>query len=247
MPIERRGRGRPRKSAAPPGLILDPLDVAGGPIIDAVAVEIDDAAIDDNMAAALDMLDDLEQPQAAPSRIVSLSQLATLLGKSRNIVRRWISEGMPVVQKPDNAIDGSGWQLDIAAVFSWREDQARAAGGGADGEISKDEAARRKLVAEAELAEFNLGRVRRETLLLGDVVSAVTDEYADVRARVRALPARLASRLAGAEQDEIFRILRAEIDECLSVLSYDARLARSAAAPAEQDDAVADEPGEEED
>ncbi len=125
------------------------------------------------------------------------------------------------------ADEGTGHQFDIAAIMAWREERARAAAGcDADELMDKEEAQRRKLAAEASMAEFNLARVRQETLLLGDVLHIVTSEYSEVRARLRSLPARLSQILAGSDAETLFRELRKEIDVVLNSLSYDAAVER---------------------
>ncbi|WP_165772280.1 terminase small subunit [Niveispirillum lacus] len=176
-------------------------------------------------------VDDCEADDGAVpgGRYVSLSQLAMMTGRSRNTIRAWIADGMPVHQRPDNAADGGGWQIDIAAVIAWREERARAAAGMDDDSLmDKEEAQRRKLSAEARMAEYQLARVRQETLMLADVVQIVSEEYSEVRARLRSLPARVSQTLAGADGETLFREMRKEIDVALEALGYDAAIQRQA-------------------
>lgn len=216
-PVPKRGRGRPRKDAAPQGLLLAAPVAADAAPADDVGIVLDNLAADDGDDAPVD---------GAISRYVNLSQLARLTGKSRNTIRQWIASGMPIHRRAA-ADEGTGHQFDIAAIIAWREERARAAAGcDADELMDKEEAQRRKLAAEASMAEFNLARVRQETLLLGDVLHIVTSEYSEVRARLRSLPARLSQILAGSDAETLFRELRKEIDVVLNSLSYDAAVER---------------------
>lgn len=183
-------------------------------------IRLDDLAVDDGEAA----------DNGAPvGRYVSVSQLAAMTGRSRNTIRNWIADGMPVHRRPDNATDGSGWQIDVAAVIAWREERARAAAGMDDDSLmDKEEAQRRKLSAEARMAEYQLARTRQETLMLSDVVQIVSEEYSEVRARLRALPARVSQTLAGADGETLFREMRREIDTVLEALGHDAAMQRQA-------------------
>lgn len=75
--------------------------------------------------------------------------------------------------------------------------------------VSLDEARTRKALAEAEMAEFELARVRRETLTVGDFDSALSRILDRLMARLRAIPVRLAHLgplVERAAEDEVERM-----------------------------------------
>lgn len=97
----------------------------------------------------------------------SLSRAAAILGVHRNTLSAWIEQGCPVVARADRS-RGVEWQISIPAVFDWRVTRAveDAVAGYQDehGAVSKDEADRRRAVANAITAEIGADQ------MLGGVV-----------------------------------------------------------------------------
>ncbi len=108
----------------------------------------------------------------------SLSKAAELLGVSRNTLGGWLSRGCPAVSKADR-VSGKEWRLSIPAIFEWRiktaVDDARGGFHGETGQISRDEADRRKAVAQAGLAEIEHDTARRSVILVADAEANMAD------------------------------------------------------------------------
>ena len=89
-------------------------------------------------------------------KTVSLVQAAAVLGVHRNTLAGWVDQGCPVVKRADRA-RGIEWEISIPAVVDWRIEKAvadaLASYHGESGRISRDEADRRRAVAQAITAE----------------------------------------------------------------------------------------------
>lgn len=123
------------------------------------------------------------------ARTYSLSEAAGILGKHRNTVAKWLEQGCPALTRADRA-RGVEWALSIPDVVGWliaraAEDAAVTAGGEAGG-ITRDEADRRKAVAQAVAAEVTTAE------LLDDVVNR-HEAAADIAAFAVALRTGLAN------------------------------------------------------
>lgn len=160
-------------------------------------------------------------------RLVSLVECAAILGVHRNTVTNWINKGMPVVQRADRN-KGQEWQINVADVLAWREEQAADAvrqtydNLAEDGEITLDEAKRRKILAEAQMAELDLAKARNAVVGIQDIAERIGEEYAEVRQLLLAIPDVLAQPLS-AETDarEVHRIIKEEISNALRHLCAD--------------------------
>lgn len=90
-------------------------------------------------------------------RIVNRADLATLCNVTLPTVDAWVRRGCPAVERGSK---GREWQFDFAEVVQWRIDRAVAdavaAHGGDGAGMSKEEADRRKAVAQAHMAEVEL-------------------------------------------------------------------------------------------
>lgn len=86
----------------------------------------------------------------------SATRLAALLDVHRNTVAKWIDDGCPVLQVADRD-RGIEWELSLPEVVEWRISRATqnavASCQGEIGQITSDEADRRKKVANAITAE----------------------------------------------------------------------------------------------
>jgi terminase small subunit / prophage DNA-packing protein len=88
----------------------------------------------------------------------SLMRVAALLDVHRNTVSKWIDEGCPVIQRADRD-RGIEWELALPEVVEWRISRSvqNAVAGyqGDAAQITKDEADRRRAVANAITAEIS--------------------------------------------------------------------------------------------
>lgn len=84
---------------------------------------------------------------------------------------------------------------------------------------SFDDAKTRKMAADAELAELELQRQRGEIVPIKEVVATVSAEYAATRAKLLAIPTKLAPRIALETEEAACRaLLTREITEALNEL-----------------------------
>lgn len=58
------------------------------------------------------------------SRILSASQLATMLDVNRGTITRWINDGMPTAKEPVR--DGEAYEIDVAEAVRWLQKRAMA-------------------------------------------------------------------------------------------------------------------------
>lgn len=106
----------------------------------------------------------------------SLMRIAALLDVHRNTVAKWIDEGCPVEQRADRD-RGIEWELSLSEVVEWRISRAVrnavATYEGEAGQITREEADRRRAIANAITAEISADEA------LGAVV-ARADAEADI-------------------------------------------------------------------
>ncbi len=132
-------------------------------------------------------------------RTYSLTRAATELGLHRNTLSAWLDRGCPAVTKADRS-RGVDWQLKLGDIFDWRVktavDDALSGFHGEAGQITKDEADRRKAVAQAQLAEIEVDERRRLVVLRSDAESMAADFAQALRSGVDNGIAKTAGRAA---------------------------------------------------
>ncbi|MFU8865802.1 MAG: hypothetical protein ACNA7O_17980 [Rhodobacterales bacterium] len=84
---------------------------------------------------------------------------------------------------------------------------------------SIEEARRRKMAAEARLAEMNVEKTAGRLLDRTDVDAAVTDAFARVRALLLAMPHKCAPLVVGLGAPEASEVIRQAVYEALNELS----------------------------
>lgn len=151
--------------------------------------------------------------------IVNMGDLAVILGVSRATVQSWVKRGCPAVQKGRN---GRPWQFNTAEVIEWRSQQIANAAIGETRSLDMDEAKRRKVAAEAAMAELELAQKKGELVEIESVGELIEEEYARVRARLLGLPVKVAPALEHADLAEREHIIRNAVIECLDELTADA-------------------------
>lgn len=160
-------------------------------------------------------------------RHVSLLQCATLLGRDRATVSKWIGQGCPVVQRADKARRVE-WRLDLAEVVRWLEGRAAASVaeqmGSADGEakLTTEEAKRRREIARMIVDEIEAAEAQRAVIKVADVLEDVAREYAEVRVALMSLPSKITSRCFGmADKAEMRDAVEELVRLCLRSLRRD--------------------------
>lgn len=156
---------------------------------------------------------------SAKGRLVNMGELSQLWGVALNTVKAWVRRGCPVVSRGGR---GREWQFDTAAVAQWREEQAAAAAVGDTSAMDLDEARRRKEAALAAMAELDLAKRRGEVVDVEAIADIVGEEYTRLRARLLALPVKLAPLMeTAATLAERREIIEDAICECLAELAAD--------------------------
>src|SRR5206468_3409279 len=121
---------------------------------------------------------------------------------------------------------GRPYELDSAAVSEWRETQAVQNAVGNIAKIDEQEARRRKIAAEAALAEYELAEKRREVVAIEDVAAMVAREYGLCRSLFLAGTSKTAVELARtyriSDVEGVRLILDGAVQEALTALSSDA-------------------------
>lgn len=155
---------------------------------------------------------------------LSFREFARRDGCDEKIVRRKVASGH-LRTLPDGTIDenlvGTAWRKGNADRV---EQTARAALPLASVEpgATKAESEARKEAALANLRELEYDRESGAVVAIEDVAKAVGEEYARVRSRLIAFPARVAPRLAALKDAEPIRALLAdEISRALDELAAD--------------------------
>ncbi len=140
----------------------------------------------------------LTKREEAKQRHVSLKQAATLIGRDRNTLMKYLDDGMPFVEKADRD-RGASWILDLADVVRWLEKRAAENAsekvGSKEGQITEDEAKRRRAVAQAFTAELEYAETARIVARINDMLDLVKRDYSEVSQRLKGVPDAIASKV----------------------------------------------------
>jgi terminase small subunit / prophage DNA-packing protein len=154
-------------------------------------------------------------PAKGHGKTVTQGEIAEIIGVTAATIRAWQRAGCPVEQK-----GGSGRPslYNSAHVIGWR--MAMVLGDTAD--LPLDEARRRKLAAEAQLAEMELELKRGEMTPTRPMLRHIEEAFNNYRKELLALPARYGAQIAaeaGCDVAKIDRALTATIRDHLGRLS----------------------------
>ena len=156
--------------------------------------------------------------------IVKKSDIATIFGYSLPTVDSWVKEGCPVKSEGGK---GKAYQFDTEEVFRWllgREKRpGRQSGRPPDDEvdpetgekkISKEEADRRKAVADALKAELAFSLSKEQVAPIDMIAKVVSDEIANARARLLAIPTKFRpeAQVCAADEEKARRLV-AKVDD----------------------------------
>ncbi len=150
---------------------------------------------------------------------VNRSQLAELLSVNLSTVDNWVREGCPFLSRPVRQGVGQ-WEFSPAAVFQWRIDRERQAMLGTLADVDEAEARRRKLAAEAGLAELELRKAEGQVVAIADTEKAWQQMVGAARAKLLSIPTKLGPSLA-IEVDPVTcqALVNSAITEALTELS----------------------------
>lgn len=150
--------------------------------------------------------------------IVNKTHLGHILGKSEE----WITQTQkdPTFPVLKRARGRAGNEYETSDVINWIQKRQFDNLTQTTSAIDIEEAKRRKLAAEAELAETELQTVQGKLVELAEVEKTWTDLLAACRAKLLALPSKLSPDLFAADSmTEVKTILKAGIIEALNELS----------------------------
>lgn len=155
--------------------------------------------------------------------ILNRADLATAHGVSMPTIDSWVRAGCPCEQIGGK---GSPYQFNSADVINWRierERRSRSKGSLDDGSETLDNAQRRSARAKADLDEIKLAEKRGEVVPIRHVVQEFGRLLSNLRARILAVPVKLAPSVHAAETVEdkrsaIETALRDALSESVSAL-----------------------------
>ncbi|MEM9302509.1 MAG: terminase small subunit [Pseudomonadota bacterium] len=154
---------------------------------------------------------------------VNLSECAEFFGVQLNTIKAWVNKGAPVIQRGGK---GTPWKLDTVEVYEWREAAIREDALGSIDFTDYEEARRRKIAAEAAMAELELMKARGELLVIEEVIADQAARDANMRARVLGIGAKIAPLIEGMSvnerRTEIDRACREALAELASGVSLEA-------------------------
>ncbi len=152
--------------------------------------------------------------------IVNTEELAQLYDISTAQIYKWVKDGCPVKDKA-TAAKGSH-KFDTKKVSTWREKRAvsQATKNFDDELLTKEEAQRRKVAAEAGLAELELAQKKGLVVDLAELERDLSNRFAELRASLRKIPERVVLRVVGqTDETTIKSIVLTEVDTVLENLA----------------------------
>lgn len=154
---------------------------------------------------------------------MNIQELAAVLKVDRRSIQRWIKTGMPCSGR------GRGAQYDLPQVQAWRASHrcpqtpcptvvtSMPLVKDADGVITRDEAERRKVAAEAQRTELKLAKERGQAIAIPDAARLWSERVETARAALLNAPGKIAQR-AGLDMDAARRLRDLLTDEFAAVL-----------------------------
>lgn len=121
--------------------------------------------------------------------IINKTETCALFGCASPTFIKYINHGMPFIQRGKRGSRHPDWQLDRDKALAWYSENVTKTKSKREG---FDQARTRKVSADASLAELELSIKQGQVVKIEDVASIVEHEYANVRARLLAIPHKLA-------------------------------------------------------
>lgn len=150
------------------------------------------------------------------AQTVNKTELAELQGVSLPTINAWMTQGMPVAAEGGR---GKGYEFDNAAVTEWRVSRAQRKALSGAGSESEAASKKRKVAAEADIAEMKAAQIRGELCIQADLVADIQNDLAKVRARLLGIPTRAAPMVVALEEQGARQLLQELVHEALEELS----------------------------
>jgi len=147
----------------------------------------------------------------------NINEASITLGYSVPTITKYIAEGMPVKSKGGR---GRDYILVFADCFKWIYEKGINNAVGDTTQADTKELKKRKLAAETGLAEIEYSQKRKEVVAVTEVARLLMLEALAVKAKLRAIPARIDHVLVAlTNQTKLREILLDAIDEALEELA----------------------------
>lgn len=149
-------------------------------------------------------------------QVVNLIEAGQIFGVNRRTIDDWFAAGCPGEKV------GRQWRIDTAEVTAWLRERERHLALREVSSIDAEDAKRRKLAAEAALAEHELAVKQGLVAAIADWQAAMAAMIGAARAKLLPIPAKLGPMVA-VESDPVVceEILDTAIAEVLTELSID--------------------------
>ena len=139
---------------------------------------------------------------------VNKREISACMGVSIPTIDRWIREGCPVKERGSKS---DPWIFWLPDVISWWGEKQRISAAGSD-PTDVDDARRRKLSAEAAMAELELAKARGDVAPVREFEMAQSKMMAVIRTNILNVPSRAVFQLLGETDEKIFKTkLRSEL------------------------------------
>lgn len=156
-----------------------------------------------------------------PSLVFDVKGIAKLLGVSLETVYTYKRQGMPTTkERPPQFENDDSLFFDAPTCVKWYADNIGTLTILEDDDSTIVELKRRKLSLEVAKAEVELAKLSGNLVDVDFVISAVCEEYVNVKQQLRAIPQRVTPIIIGeASEAAIKKIIADEIDVALDGLS----------------------------
>lgn len=128
-------------------------------------------------------------------RIVNRSECAEIFGVRAGTISKWVDAGMPSVSRPTTR--GQEWSFNTKAVSDWLQERAVRSVIGDPANADTAELRRRKLAAEAEMAEMEADRLGRSLIPVDWAVEIFGGDLDVIKAKLETIPVRAAPLVVG--------------------------------------------------
>lgn len=146
--------------------------------------------------------------------IVNRTELANVLGCAKTTVDTYVEEGMPYIERADRS-RGEQWRFETREVIEWLVDR-----NGSSDNKALDAIKLRERTAIAISKELDLAERQKVLVHIDDIAERLEVEYAIIKSKIRAIPGRLAQRLAITEDAaEVERLIKNEVADALDSIS----------------------------
>lgn len=158
--------------------------------------------------------------------ILNRTELAEVFAVAPTTVDGWTRRGAPVLKRATGRGSGAtAWQFESAAIVEWLREQSVKNAIGDLTKIDTAEARRRKVAAEAALAELELAERRRDLVEVAAVETVWCGLVGNFKARLLVMPSKLAVKVASLSEPPIVRAtLEDAIYEALAELSSEGNM-----------------------